>query len=158
MVDCVLGSQSFGAARAVKSNPASPLQFCRQNSSWLQAEPWKRNVGNLPCPNTGIDHATAQGCQTFGNFQAMPEGKPDETPICTHVSNCDTFSHTSGKAPHGCVDFKAPWPGPGSDPGSPNAGGGGSYPLSLTGLSNTRITLRMFRTLLDQMGSLDCAL
>jgi hypothetical protein len=124
-IDCVLGSQSFCAANAVKSKPATtPLQFCRRNSSWLQAEPWKKYVGNRPCPNTGIDHATAQGPRTVGNFQAMPEGKPDETPICTHVSYCDTLTHTSGKAPHGCL-----WTSRhlgrvrGSHPGSPNAGG-----------------------------------
>jgi hypothetical protein len=77
----------------------------------------------LPHPNTGIDHVTAQGPPTVGDLQAMPYGKPDDTPISTQVSNFDTLRHTSGQAPHGRLwtskHLGRVW---GSNPKSPDAG------------------------------------
>jgi hypothetical protein len=54
-------------------------------------------IGNLPCPNSFIDNATTQGPPTVGNSKLCRKCKPDDTPTSTHVSNCDTLSHTNGR-------------------------------------------------------------
>jgi hypothetical protein len=55
------------------------------------------NIWNVPYPNGGIDHATAQQPPASRNVQTVPKESPDETPVSTHVSNCDTLSHAGGQ-------------------------------------------------------------